>query len=52
MKLKDLPQEFVDMYNLTKIADDDGNVYQDTKGNIRPPTSRHTCTTTVITTTK
>ena len=27
MKLKDLPQEFVDMYNLTKIAENNGNVY-------------------------
>ena len=27
MKLKDLPQEFVDMYNLTKIVGNNGNVY-------------------------
>ena len=27
MKLKDLPQEFVNLYKLTKIAEDDGNVY-------------------------
>jgi hypothetical protein len=27
MKLSDLPQEFVDLYNLTKIAEDNGNVY-------------------------
>jgi len=27
MKLKDLPQEFVDVYNLTKIAEDEGNMY-------------------------
>ena len=27
MKLKDLPQEFVNMYNLTKKAEDIGNVY-------------------------
>ena len=27
MKLKYLLQEFVDMYDLTKIAEDDGNVY-------------------------
>ena len=27
MKLKDLPEEFFDMYNLTKIVDDDSNVY-------------------------
>ncbi len=27
MKLSDLAQEFVDLYNLTKIADDNGNVY-------------------------
>ena len=27
MKLKDLLQEFIDMYNLIKIAEEDGNVY-------------------------
>jgi len=27
MKLKDLPQEFIDLYDLTKIAEDNGNVY-------------------------
>ena len=27
MKLSNLPQEFVDMYNLTKIAEENGNVY-------------------------
>ena len=27
MKLKDLPQEFVNMYNLTKMVEEDGNVY-------------------------
>jgi hypothetical protein len=27
MKLSDPPQEFVDLYNLTKIAEDNGNVY-------------------------
>ena len=27
MKLKDLPQEFVDMYDLTKIVENYGNVY-------------------------
>ena len=27
MKLSNLPQEFVDLYNLTKIAEDNGNVY-------------------------
>ncbi len=27
MKLKDLPQEFVDMYDLTKIVEDDSNMY-------------------------
>ncbi len=27
MKLSDLPQEFVGLYNLTKIAEDNGNVY-------------------------
>ncbi len=27
MKLCDLPQEFVDLYDLTKIAEDNGNVY-------------------------
>ena len=27
MKMKDLPQEFVDMYNLIKIVEDNGNVY-------------------------
>ena len=27
MTLKDLPQEFFNMYNLTKIAEDDGHVY-------------------------
>ncbi len=33
MKLSDLPQEFVDLYNLTKIAEDNGNVYiKDQKG--------------------
>ena len=27
MKMKDLPQEFLDMYDLTKLVGDDGNVY-------------------------
>jgi hypothetical protein len=27
MKLSNLPQEFVDLYDLTKIAEDNGNVY-------------------------
>jgi hypothetical protein len=27
MKLSDLPQEFVDLYDLTKIAEDNGNMY-------------------------
>jgi hypothetical protein len=27
MKLSNLPQEFVDLYNLTKTAEDNGNVY-------------------------
>jgi hypothetical protein len=27
MKLSNLPQEFVDLYHLTKIAEDNGNVY-------------------------
>ncbi len=27
LKLSNLPQEFVDLYNLTKIAEDNGNVY-------------------------
>ena len=27
MKLKDLPQEFINMYNLTKIAEDNKHVY-------------------------
>jgi hypothetical protein len=27
MKLSTLPQEFVDLYNLTKIAENNGNVY-------------------------
>jgi hypothetical protein len=27
MKLSDLPQEFVDLYGLTKIAEDNGNMY-------------------------
>ncbi len=27
MKLSDLPQEFVDLYDLTKISEDNGNVY-------------------------
>ncbi len=27
LKLSDLPHNFVDMYNLTKIAEDNGNVY-------------------------
>jgi hypothetical protein len=27
MKLSNLPQEFVDLFNLTKIAEDNGNVY-------------------------
>ena len=27
MKLRDLPKEFVDMYNLTKIVENGGNVY-------------------------
>jgi hypothetical protein len=27
MKLSNLPQEFVDLYNLTKIAEDNGNMY-------------------------
>jgi hypothetical protein len=48
LKLRNLPHNFVDMYDLTKIAEDNGNVYiKIKKGNVRPPTSRHTCTTTV-----
>jgi hypothetical protein len=27
MKLSNLPQEFVNLYDLTKIAEDNGNVY-------------------------
>jgi hypothetical protein len=27
MKLGNLPQEFVDLYDLTKLAEDNGNVY-------------------------
>jgi hypothetical protein len=27
MELSNLPQEFVDLYNLTKIAEDNGNLY-------------------------
>ncbi len=27
MKLSNLPQEFADLYDLTKIAEDNGNVY-------------------------
>jgi hypothetical protein len=52
LKLSNLPHDFVDMYKITKIAQDNDSVYKDTKGNVRPSTSRHTCTSTVGTTTK
>jgi hypothetical protein len=42
LKLSNLPQEFADLYDLTKIAQDNGYVYiKVQKKNVRPAASRH-----------
>jgi hypothetical protein len=44
MKIKDLPEEFITMYNLANKATSDGYVYiKIQKRNVRPPAGRYTC---------
>jgi hypothetical protein len=46
MKFKDLPEEFVNMYNLTNKATADGFVYKNSKRNVWPTTGGYSCTQT------
>jgi hypothetical protein len=42
MKIKDLPEEFITLYNLTNKATSNGFVYIKIKRNVRPPTGGYT----------
>jgi hypothetical protein len=42
MKIKDLPEEFITLYNLAKKATSNGFVYIKFKRNVRPPTGGYT----------